>query len=51
MNKYLKERNAHIISKYKSEYNERKIEFDNLKLIYEKMLDFENNARDLMLYV
>ncbi len=50
MNKYLKERNAHIISKYKSEYNERKIEFDNLKLIYEKMLYFENNARDLMLY-
>ncbi len=50
MNKYLKERNDHIISKYESEYDERKIEFDNLKLIYEKMLDFENNARDLMLY-
>ena len=50
LNKYLEKRNDYIMSKYKSEYNERKIEFDNLKLIYEKMLYFENNERDIMLY-
>ena len=50
MKKYLNERNKYIISKYKSEYLERKNEFEELRLIHSKMLELENNERDIMLF-